>query len=357
MRRGIWNVDGATYYDLCEAKAASVSTAMNQHGVSFPAVEPEYLARNASALRRAALKADQSVASQYRTAKVDHHPEGFKKQCNAALRVVKLMYPNKAGLPSSLKDLASKVLRPHALALSLAASRSLEDLMAFTYFQNLVYGFSRAMARAPKKDIHKQVEGMAQRVQVRGDALRKSPTSVLTSVAGVSDVSFMLHATFESCIAVVDPRKRLLAMDCSVHFMIEDTLARQEAGGYFINQPTPPTQTTNRGTGESGKRHVKGKQQRRGGVGLLPKKNMTGVAIDLCCANCGGGTKLFVCSRCKRTHYCSRACQSAHWKAKGGHKADCSTVLTLSEMRAHVRRCQDGENFDSFTTKLSNVEL
>ena len=44
------------------------------------------------------------------------------------------------------------------------------------------------------------------------------------------------------------------------------------------------------------------------------------------CANCLApegrhGVTLKACTRCKATHYCGRACQTAHWK--GGHKQFC----------------------------------
>ena len=44
-----------------------------------------------------------------------------------------------------------------------------------------------------------------------------------------------------------------------------------------------------------------------------------------CCAQCGGSGqgKLLHCGRCKRTQYCSRECQKAHWK---DHKANCAAV-------------------------------
>jgi TPR repeat protein len=47
------------------------------------------------------------------------------------------------------------------------------------------------------------------------------------------------------------------------------------------------------------------------------------------CANClapegqHGGVTLKACTRCKATHYCGRACQTAHWRA--GHKRFCVT--------------------------------
>jgi hypothetical protein len=52
------------------------------------------------------------------------------------------------------------------------------------------------------------------------------------------------------------------------------------------------------------------------------------------CANCLAlegqhGVTLKACTRCKLTHYCGRACQTAHWKA--GHKQQC---LTPEERRA-----------------------
>ena len=47
------------------------------------------------------------------------------------------------------------------------------------------------------------------------------------------------------------------------------------------------------------------------------------------CANClapegENGVVLKACNRCKATHYCGRACQTAHWKA--GHKQFCLTI-------------------------------
>ncbi len=46
------------------------------------------------------------------------------------------------------------------------------------------------------------------------------------------------------------------------------------------------------------------------------------------CANCltpegQHGVTLKACTRCKATHYCGRACQTAHWRA--GHKQFCVT--------------------------------
>ena len=40
------------------------------------------------------------------------------------------------------------------------------------------------------------------------------------------------------------------------------------------------------------------------------------------CANCFAPGDTLRCSRCKSAFYCSRECQSAHWK--GGHKAKCT---------------------------------
>ena len=36
------------------------------------------------------------------------------------------------------------------------------------------------------------------------------------------------------------------------------------------------------------------------------------------------GTPLDQCGGCKRCYYCSKACQTADWKA--GHKAECKTL-------------------------------
>ena len=45
-----------------------------------------------------------------------------------------------------------------------------------------------------------------------------------------------------------------------------------------------------------------------------------------CCQKCALGYKLHRCSRCKRAHYCSRECQSKHWKR--GHKRECKPSPT-----------------------------
>lgn len=42
------------------------------------------------------------------------------------------------------------------------------------------------------------------------------------------------------------------------------------------------------------------------------------------CQKCAVGYKLFRCSRCKRSHYCSRDCQAKHWRR--GHKRECTPV-------------------------------
>jgi hypothetical protein len=42
------------------------------------------------------------------------------------------------------------------------------------------------------------------------------------------------------------------------------------------------------------------------------------------CAGCGDcASELKACSRCKAVYYCSKECQSAHWKS--GHKAACES--------------------------------
>ena len=44
--------------------------------------------------------------------------------------------------------------------------------------------------------------------------------------------------------------------------------------------------------------------------------------VAMPCANCFAPGDTLRCSRCKSAFYCSRECQSAHWK--GGHKAKCN---------------------------------
>lgn len=39
------------------------------------------------------------------------------------------------------------------------------------------------------------------------------------------------------------------------------------------------------------------------------------------CAKCGTDAAPYTCSRCDRVHYCSKKCQTAHWK---GHKRACA---------------------------------
>ena len=38
------------------------------------------------------------------------------------------------------------------------------------------------------------------------------------------------------------------------------------------------------------------------------------------------GAPLDQCAGCLRTHYCSVACQTADWKRRGGHKAECQAL-------------------------------
>ena len=44
------------------------------------------------------------------------------------------------------------------------------------------------------------------------------------------------------------------------------------------------------------------------------------------------GAPLDVCINCRRTHYCSKACQTADWKA--GHKAECKTLIAAAAVAA-----------------------
>ena len=39
------------------------------------------------------------------------------------------------------------------------------------------------------------------------------------------------------------------------------------------------------------------------------------------------GAPLDVCVNCRRTFYCGKACQTADWKRKGGHKAECKALI------------------------------
>jgi len=64
-------------------------------------------------------------------------------------------------------------------------------------------------------------------------------------------------------------------------------------------------------------------------AGMTSKKDKDASAPEAKeCANCLApegrhGVTLKACIRCKASHYCGRACQTAHWKA--GHKKFCVT--------------------------------
>ena len=52
------------------------------------------------------------------------------------------------------------------------------------------------------------------------------------------------------------------------------------------------------------------------------------------CENPGGeGRKLLRCGRCHGVHYCSTACQRAHWKK--GHKAECADAVARQQAAEH----------------------
>lgn len=42
------------------------------------------------------------------------------------------------------------------------------------------------------------------------------------------------------------------------------------------------------------------------------------------CTKAGTSEEMFKCSRCKACLYCSKACQTAHWRA--GHKKECDPM-------------------------------
>jgi len=51
------------------------------------------------------------------------------------------------------------------------------------------------------------------------------------------------------------------------------------------------------------------------------------------CANCRGPgqSTLMVCSRCKKMSYCSKKCQTAHWRT---HKPECTLIVNASKILA-----------------------
>ena len=46
------------------------------------------------------------------------------------------------------------------------------------------------------------------------------------------------------------------------------------------------------------------------------------------------GAPLDVCVKCRRTFYCSKACQTADWKREGGHKAECKALIAEATAEA-----------------------
>ncbi|KAI5893440.1 uncharacterized protein SCHCODRAFT_02575020 [Schizophyllum commune H4-8] len=70
-------------------------------------------------------------------------------------------------------------------------------------------------------------------------------------------------------------------------------------------------------------------------VGVMLKKMMdemerngTVKVKETCCAVCGSGGKAFLCSRCKKTYYCSRKCQTGDWKV---HKHLCDAFVASTK--------------------------
>ena len=43
-----------------------------------------------------------------------------------------------------------------------------------------------------------------------------------------------------------------------------------------------------------------------------------------------GPAPLDVCVKCRRTFYCGKVCQTADWKRKGGHKAECKEFIAAA---------------------------
>ena len=84
--------------------------------------------------------------------------------------------------------------------------------------------------------------------------------------------------------------------------------------------------------GSGGKGEKKGKKCKKG------KKGAGGGAPSFMdCANCGTSDNTKACGRCKLVYYCSRACQTVHWKQKpGGHKEHCKTPEERSVAKAQA---------------------
>ena len=63
------------------------------------------------------------------------------------------------------------------------------------------------------------------------------------------------------------------------------------------------------------------KLENKEAAGLLQKNKSSYGNLCVACDKDGTGTELCCCARCKITHYCSKECQTRHWRK--GHKNDC----------------------------------
>ena len=78
--------------------------------------------------------------------------------------------------------------------------------------------------------------------------------------------------------------------------------------------------------------------------------------INVCCVVCGSEKDLKCCSNCLTTKYCSKACQTSHWKH---HSVWCSAISDLEKLEKEkkykgktVRQCQVDDKLRRRVLKL-----
>ena len=66
----------------------------------------------------------------------------------------------------------------------------------------------------------------------------------------------------------------------------------------------------------------------RAASAAVVRRSQTACAGPGCTRNVkADGRPLEQCGKCRRTYYCSVACQTADWKREGGHKAECKALV------------------------------
>ena len=74
------------------------------------------------------------------------------------------------------------------------------------------------------------------------------------------------------------------------------------------------------------------------------------------CTNCGTANAPYVCSLCKKTQYCSKECQTEHWK-QGGHKKQCKEWRSEQATSIMLERPTEDGMFHSLISTRPNSHL